>query len=81
VKALAEAGLEALAAIESGAGLPADRLAVCRAQIAPHIEAAAANTSVVAALMSPQPPHGLVIAIVPGIAELVEAAGEPRSDH
>jgi hexosaminidase len=79
VRALAEAGLEALDAIEAGTPLRADRLSVLREHLAPYQQAAAASTSVVGALMSPQPAHGLRIPIVEGITELVEAAAPPVS--
>jgi hexosaminidase len=79
VRALAEAGLEALDAIEAGTLLPAGRLNALRERLAPYQQAAAASTSVVGALMSPQPAHGLRIPIVEGITELVEEAAPPVS--
>lgn len=78
VKALAEAGLESLEAIQSGHPLAADRQTALRARLAPYLQAAAINTSVLGALTSPHAPHGLTVAIVPGVADLVERAAGPK---
>jgi len=77
VRRLAEAGLEALDALDAGAPLPQARSEALRALLAPHLQAEAANANIIAALMAPQPAHGVSIAIVRGVAALVEAAS-PR---
>jgi hexosaminidase len=72
VARLAEAGLEALAALEAGAPLAPARADARRGVLAPYLQAEAANANAITALMAPHPPHGVSIAIVRGIAALVE---------
>jgi hexosaminidase len=78
VRRLAEAGLEALAAIEAGVPLLPARADALRAVVAPYLQAEAANANAITALMAPHPPHGVSIAIVSGVAALVEQAAPPR---
>jgi hexosaminidase len=77
VSRLAEVGLEAIAALEAGVPLPPARADALRAVLAPYLQAEAANANAIAALMAPHPPHGVSIAIVRGVAALVERAA-PR---
>jgi hexosaminidase len=74
VSRLAEVGLEALAALEAGVPLAPARADALRAILAPYLQAEAANANAIAALMAPHPPHGVSIAIVRGLAALVERA-------
>ena len=78
VKRLAEVGLEALAALEAGTPLPPVRADALRAVLAPYLQAEAANANAVTALMAPHPAHGVSIAIVRGVAALVERTAPPR---
>jgi hexosaminidase len=78
VRRLAEVGLEALAALEAGVQLPAPRAEAIRSVLKPYLEAEAANANAITALMGAHPSHGLSIAIVPGVATLVERAATPR---
>ena len=75
---LAEVGLEALVALEAGAPLPPARADALRAVLAPYLQVEAANANAITALMAPHPPHGVSIAIVRGVAALVERAAPPR---
>ena len=78
VKRLAEVGLEALAALEAGTPLPPVRADALRAVLAPYLQAEAANANAVTALMAPHPAHGVSIAIVRGVAALLERTAPPR---
>jgi hexosaminidase len=74
VVVLAALGLEALEAIERGTPLDTAKVTSMRAALRPYVDEVAANDSVVAAFTVPHPPHGLAIAIVPGVAALIEVA-------
>jgi len=74
IKSLAEAGLEALGALDHDTQLAPERAAALHATLAPFLKEEAATSSVLGAVMKPHPTHGLRIAIVPGISTLVEAA-------
>ncbi len=78
VRRLAEAGLEALDALDAGFPLASERSQALRALLAPHLAAEAATANLISALMARHPSHGLSIAIVPGVSALVDAAS-PRS--
>ncbi len=78
LRTLAEAGLEALDALDAGAPLAPARAEALRGLMAPYLGAEAATANVIMALMAPQPTHGVSIAIIRGISALVEAAS-PRA--
>jgi hexosaminidase len=74
VRELGKAGLDALDAIESRQPLAGERLASGRDLIEKHERLAAASGDAVSAFTTPQPPHDVLIAIVPSVKLLVEAA-------
>ena len=71
---LAEAGLVALALWESQQPPSADWLERQRAVLARHRKIAEGCAHMLAAMMSPPPPHELMSAIAPAVEELVNAA-------
>jgi hexosaminidase len=75
LRELAEAGLEALTMWESKQPPNAAWLEKQKALVAKHRKIAEANTNLLVAMMSPQPPHELMNVIAPAIEELANAAG------
>jgi hexosaminidase len=79
VKALTEAGLRALIAWEQRQPPPPEQVAKQRALIEKHKQTAAASADLIHSFLRPQPPSGLLIAIVPAIEDLLNAAVQPGS--
>lgn len=74
LKALAQAGLEALADLQYHRAPSSAWIARQRTLLARQHQAAAASSDVLASFLRPQPPSQLLIAIVPGVEQLIHAA-------
>jgi hypothetical protein len=73
LKALADAGLGALDALDTHKPPTQDCLARWRALIAKHKQEGASSASIAGSFTSPPPQSDLLIAIVPAIETLVDA--------
>jgi hexosaminidase len=74
IAALAEIGLEAIAAVEGGRAPDSDWLTLANELLARQSAAEKASESMVQVFTLQQPPADLLIAITPGVRKLVEAA-------
>ena len=77
IAALADYGLEAMAAIESGRMLDPDQIAKARTALDALDRQEQASWRPIEALLKPQPPSDLIVEIGPGIRTLIDAAASP----